>query len=97
MENSRIYIHIWIIFEIEHLKFKTEIRIWFEYLKFEIEQKKGKKPLLGQFLLFRPTVSYPSHARPISLGMEPTYRPGLSVFRSHESVTDVWSPPVGRL
>jgi hypothetical protein len=28
---------------IGHLKFKTEVRIWFEYLKFEIENKMEKK------------------------------------------------------
>jgi hypothetical protein len=33
IENSRIYIHIWVIFEIGHLKFKTKIGIWLEYLK----------------------------------------------------------------
>jgi hypothetical protein len=42
IENSRIYIRIWIIFEIGHLKFKTGIRIWFEYLEFGIENETRK-------------------------------------------------------
>jgi hypothetical protein len=43
IENSRIYIYIWIIFEIGHLKFRTKILIWLEYLKREIEKKKEKR------------------------------------------------------
>jgi hypothetical protein len=56
--------------EIGNLEFKTEIWIWFEYLKFEnkaenCKRKRKCKCMYGSFLLGRP-ISTPSPTRPSS-------------------------------
>jgi hypothetical protein len=71
IENSRIYIHIWIIFEIGHLKFKTKIWTWLEYLKFETEMKKEKRKdksqCLGRILAHGQVPLHPAPAQPPAL------------------------------
>jgi hypothetical protein len=56
IENSRIHIHIRIMFEIGDLKFKIEIWIWLEHLNLEKKEnrkgkrkRKGQNPNLGRF------------------------------------------------